>query len=86
MNLYNVKVQASYDTGYYGDVDTSYNELVIAASKKDAIDFVNSKIEHMNSSYKKAVATDADEINMLEVERAKTATLTRFFKSQTRFE
>jgi len=84
MNLYNVKVKASYDTVYYGDVDTSYSELVIAASKKDAIDFINSKIEHLNSSYKKAVAIEADEINEFEVKAAKAATQSRFFKSQSR--
>jgi len=48
MKLYNVEVEASYETSYEGEINTSYTRLVFADTEKEAIDFVNAGLKHLD--------------------------------------
>lgn len=50
MDLYNVKVKATYSASYEGEIDTSYSILVYANSEKQAIDFVEKDLLRFDNS------------------------------------
>ena len=48
MKLYNVEIEASYEASYEGEINTSYTRLVFANTEKEAIDFVNAGLKHLD--------------------------------------
>ena len=63
MNVYCVKVSATYDASYEGEIDTSFSKLVYANSETEAMDFVDKDLYKLRDNCRSATVKSALKID-----------------------